>query len=79
MFGVCKNGKTVSIIDLYLINDIDCFISQCDHIKDCFSSKIKTSKTGLLIKQEKGDMKICLFTYDGPQTIPAICNKPYIL
>ena len=78
MFGLCRNKETISMHNLYLANDYNCFKSQIDHIKQCSSSKIEENKTGLLVKEEKGEMLICLFNYDGPNTIKGICNKIYI-
>ena len=78
MFGFCKNGESISFIDLYLINDHSCFYEQCKHIKQCFSSEIGGNKTGLLFKQEGGKMIIYPFKYEGLHTITDICNK-YIL
>ena len=74
MFGFCRHNENLSVIDLYLINDYDCFKSQCDHIKKCRLFKIGGSKSGLLIKEQKGIMAIYLFKYNGPHTIPTICR-----
>ena len=79
MFGLCENKKNLSIIDLYLINDYDGFKAQCSHIKKCYSSKIRRSKTGTLIKEEKGEVIIYLFKYDGLHSIANICDNFYIL
>ena len=73
MIGFCRNKKSIDSIDLYLTNDYICFESQCDHIKKCFSSKIDGNKTGLLIEEQKGEMIISLFKYDGLHTISDIC------
>ena len=78
MFGFCKNKEAISMLDLYLVNDYNCFKAQIDHIKNCFSSKIEKNKTGLLVKEEKGEMFICLFNCDGLSTIRKICKKIYI-
>ena len=75
IFGFCRNKKGVSAIDLYLINGYDCFKSQYNHIKRCLSSKIDGNKTGILIKEEKGELLIHLFIYHGLPTIANICNN----
>ena len=79
MFGFCRNKERISNIDLYMINDYSCFDSQCDHIKKCYSPKIGENKTGLLIKEEKGEMLIYLFKYDGLHSLANICKNFYIL
>ena len=48
-------------------------------LKESYSSEIKGSKTGLLVKEEKGEMLICLFRHKGLPAIADICNKLYII
>ena len=79
MFGFCNNKKAISMIDLYLVNDKECFNSQYAHIKKCLSSKIGTSKTGLLYKEQEGKMIIYLYKFDGLHMIPDICKCFIIL
>ena len=73
MLGFCKNGKNISIFDLYLINDWRCFDLQIAHIKRYFSYEIGECKTGFLLKQKGGNMIMYLFKFDGLHVISDIC------